>query len=303
MKVLIIGLGSIAKKHIEVLRLLRPQIEIYALRSRRSSVTENNIINLYDPVEIGCDFDFAIISNPTSLHYTTIETLAKIGLPLFIEKPVLASVINSDYLIDLINKRNIFTYVACNLRFHPAIEFLKSAINAKMPLEFTAYCGSYLPTWRPGLDYRYCYSAIKSFGGGVHLDLIHEIDYTIYLLGYPKNVQKYLKRKSSLEINTPDIAHYSFEYEHLSAFITLNYYRTDPRRTIECVWDDISWSIDLLKNEIVNSLNEIVYFDKFCVMDTYLKQMDYFINCLTQGHRPMNSIDEAIKIMKTYLDE
>ena len=303
MKVLIVGLGSIAKKHIKVLRNLDSNVEIFAFRSVNSKTNEDGVISIYNISEITEDFDFAIISNPSSLHYSTIKSLTTFGFPLFIEKPVLNSIKNADNLIKLVKDHSVKTYVACNLRFHPAIEFLKKVFETRKPLEYTAYCGSYLPSWRPEQDYRKSYSAIKDLGGGVHLDLIHEIDYTIYLLGQPTNVQHYLGRKSDLEINTPDIAHYVFEYENSSAFITLNYYRTDTKRTIECVWDDDTWTINLISSTIVNSKNEIVFKEDFQILDTYKKQMNYFLQCIQEDTETMNSIEEAIRILKTYLNE
>jgi predicted dehydrogenase len=303
MKVLIVGLGSIANKHIKVLRTLYSPVEIFAFRSRNSKNNEDGVISIYDISEITADFDFAIISNPSSLHYSTIESLITFGFPLFVEKPVLGSTKNADHLIKLIKDHSVKTYVACNLRFHPAIEFMKTVFETRKPLEYTAYCGSYLPEWRPEQDYRKSYSASKDLGGGVHLDLIHEIDYTIYLLGQPKNVLQYLGKKSDLEINTPDVAHYVFEYESSSAFITLNYYRTDTKRTIECVWKDDTWSVDLINNTIVNSKNEIVFKEDFQMLDTYKKQMKYFLQCIQENTEPMNNIEEAIRIMKTYLNE
>lgn len=303
MKVLVVGLGSIAKKHIKALHAINVSVEIYALRSRNGNGSEDGVFNIYDLSEITPDFDFAIISNPTSLHYATIEFLTCFGFPLFIEKPVLDSTRDAERLIRLIKSAKIKTYVACNLRFHPAIEFLKKALKTKTLLEFTAYCGSYLPTWHPDQDYRTSYSAIKELGGGVHLDLVHEIDYTIFLLGYPIGVQKYHSKKSSLEINTPDIAHYTFEYENMSAFITLNYYRRDAKRTMECVWEDDTWTVDLINNTIGNSKHELIFNEDYHIMDSYKKQMMYFLKCVHEDTEPMNNIEEAVRIMKTYLDE
>lgn len=303
MKVLVVGLGSIAKKHIKVLRTLDSTVEIYALRSENSKTIEDGVINIYDPSALAQDFDFAIISNPTSTHYSTIESLIPYGFPLFIEKPALDSTVNADQLVKLLKDQSVKTYVACNLRFHPAIEFLKRVFDTKKPLEYTAYCGSYLPAWRPEQDYKKSYSANKALGGGVHLDLIHEIDYTIFLLGQPVNIQHYLSKKSNLEINTPDIAHYTLEYENSSAFITLNYYRRDAKRTIECVWEDDTWTVDLINNTILDSKNGIVFKADYQVLDTYKTQMKYFLDCIQSDTEPMNNMEEAVGNMKTYLNE
>lgn len=303
MRVLIVGLGSIARKHIEALKKIDPDVELFAFRKQKPALEYDTVINLYRMEEIPDNIDFVIISNPTHLHYQTIQDFIPLGYPLFIEKPVLCSLENSSDLVEKIKHRCLKTYVACNLRFHPAICFLKKELRIRKPLEFNSYCGSYLPDWRPEQDYRKNYSASKELGGGVDLDLIHEIDFCYYLFGEPANMQKFASKKSRLEINSNDIAHYVLEYQNTSAFITLNYYRRDAKRNIECVWDDETWYIDLLRNKIVNHKNETVFEKEINNLKTYSLQMEYFINCLVNGIKPMNDFEEALITLQICLNE
>lgn len=303
MKVLIIGLGSIAKKHIIALRKLDSDLKLFALRSNRLASTEEGVKNIYSWIGVPKDLDFIIISNPTSLHAETILKSIYFNVPLFIEKPVLHSLVGSDNLIKKLKNEGIITYVACNLRFHPAITFLKREFSRNIPIEYSSYCGSYLPDWRPDTDYRIVYSAKKKLGGGVHLDLIHEIDYCYYLLGTPIKSYSYCRKKSSLEIDSIDVANYIFEYKNTSAFITLNYYRRDPKRRIECVWEDKTWFIDLLGNSIIDANGETVYSEPFDIMDTYTNQMKSFLGFIKNNKMPENNIEHGIETLKLALNE
>lgn len=303
MKILIIGLGSIAKKHVNVLRKLVSEASIFALRSSKSGNNVEGVQNIYSWSNVPDSIDFIIISNPTSIHAETILKCLDFEVPLFIEKPVLASLRRSEEIISKARSKGIMSYVACNLRFHPAIQLLKEEVMRKLPIEFNSYCGSYLPDWRANTDYRDVYSAHKKLGGGVHLDLIHEIDYCKYLLGSPNNHFSYLKKKSSLDIDSIDIAHYMFEYDKTSAFITLNYYRRDSKREIECIWEDKTWIIDLLKNSIKNGDGEIIYSEHLDEMYTYTSQMKYFIEHLENKKMPQNNIEEGVDTLKIVLDE
>jgi predicted dehydrogenase len=304
MNILIIGLGSIAKKHIAALRIINNDFKIYALRSNSNNDDEAGIENIFNLDDVNIFFDFAIISNPTHLHFEYIEKLAKKGINLLIEKPAIHSLDNYNILIKLINQEKIKTYVACNLRFHPCIIYLRNKIkkeNLKIN-EVNVYCGSYLPDWRPGKDFRSTYSSIASMGGGVHLDLIHELDYTIWLFGLPNESKSFLKSASSLNIDSVDYANYVLGYDTFTVNIILNYYRRKPKREIDIVLEKEILTIDLINNSIKNDQDDFLFQDNtFNVNETYINQIKYFINCLKNNETPMNSLPEAIEILKICL--
>ena len=62
MKVLIIGLGSIARKHINAIRIIEPNSVIYALRSSSPASLEDGVINIFSLDELSVTPNFIIIS-------------------------------------------------------------------------------------------------------------------------------------------------------------------------------------------------------------------------------------------------
>ncbi|MDE6340672.1 MAG: Gfo/Idh/MocA family oxidoreductase, partial [Muribaculaceae bacterium] len=219
MNILIVGLGSIAKKHIAAIRGLVPEASIFALRSSRYAEEIDGIVNLYSLENIGIGFDFAIISNPTSMHAETINELVGLKIPLFIEKPVFGELDHED-IIEKVNSAGVLNYVACNMRFLESVRFLHDYIKThpeKRVNEVNVYCGSYLPDWRPGIDYRKCYSAIPELGGGVNIDLIHEIDYIYWIFGRPEESIRICRNVSSLGIRADDYANYVLMYPEFAA--------------------------------------------------------------------------------------
>jgi predicted dehydrogenase len=305
MKILIVGLGSIGKKHVNAIKSFLPQAEIFALRSKRDVekyLDLTNISTLDEISSISCDF--AIISNPTSEHKKTIELLIGYGFPLFIEKPVYFS-LEIEELVNTIIGKGIQTYVACNLRFLECIKFIKEKqplIADKKLNEVNVYCGSYLPNWRPNVDFRKNYSAIAELGGGVHIDLIHEIDYLYWLFGMPKGVNRIFKSQSSLNIHSYDYANYVLDYDGFCASIVLNYYRRDPKRTLELVFEDETWNIDLLKNQITCK-NQTIFSSEQRIADTYQTQMEDFIHRLGEKSFTFNSISDAYNVLKICLEQ
>jgi predicted dehydrogenase len=302
MNILIIGLGSIGLKHVASIRqVLTTPHDLFALRSDKNCNKIEGIRNIFHVEEMKIIPDFIIISNPTSLHMQSIEECAKFKVPLFIEKPVFHTLAGADKIDASV--RGIPTYVACNLRFHPAIVFLKEhlSLNAQTINEVNIYCGSYLPEWRKEKELKKSYSVSEKMGGGVHLDLIHEVDYCCWLFGFPDQSDSLKRSASSLNIETPDYANYRMVYKGFTVSIILNYYRKDPKRSIEIVFDDDTWTIDLLACSIKNSMGEILFSYEFNMMQTYIEQMRYFINAIKNKESLMNNIKEAVRTLKVSL--
>lgn len=301
MKVLIIGLGSIARKHINALNSLYSDVEYFALRSKPSSDTVPGVKNIYSLSEINTALDFCIISNPTHLHLEAINLAVDLEIPLFIEKPSLMNLEGADVLLKKIKNKNIFTHIAFNLRFHPVLNYLKENIDPKTVLEAHVYCGSYLPDWRPNTDYRKVYSANKEMGGGVHLDLIHEIDYTTWLFGFPEDSTSIKRKVSNLEINSIDFANYQFLYSDKTVSISLNYYRRKPKRSIELVTDSGIIYADLMNQKIWNENEDLIFSSDSNILDTYTKQMEYFMHLISNGKTSFSTFENSLENLKICL--
>lgn len=304
MNILIIGLGSVAQKHIAAINKLIPETNIYALRSSKNSEEFHGVKNVYSFDELTVIPNFIIISNPTQFHEDAILKSIEIDCPLFIEKPVLSDSKNAQILLNKIKKHKTKTYIACNLRFHPSILFLKKYLSTNNSIinEVNIYCGSYLPDWRSGNDFRKGYSANKAMGGGVHLDLIHELDYCIWLFGKPNEIKSVKRNVSSLKIDAIDAASYHLFYDTFTANITLNYFRKDAKREIEIITEKETIKANLLECKVVHLPDNVILLDQpFEINETYTYQMKYFINHIKNNKQPMNDFSEAVEVLKIAL--
>lgn len=306
MKILIIGFGSIAKKHYQALLQIEPSIQAIALRSHANAEPIKNILSIYNAEEIKqyAPYDFVLISNPTYKHAETIELVLSLNCPLFIEKPLFHK-LEAGNVLNKISAQKITTYVACNLRFLDSLIYLKDVLLPKIIVnEVNVYCGSFLPEWRADIDYKAVYSAHSDKGGGVHLDLIHELDYIYWLFGKPMRVHSCKRSESTLDIDAIDYANYLLEYKKFAVNIVLNYFRKDKKRTIELVCSDETYTVDLFSNT-VSSAKDVLYKSKQALTDTYKKQLEYFIGKATSSSDKketiMNNIEEAFEVLKICL--
>lgn len=169
--------------------------------------------------------------------------------------------------------------------------------------EINAYCGSYLPEWRPNINFRDIYSVNPDMGGGVHIDLIHEVDYLYWLFGMPEKTKTVFRSRSSMRIKAYDYANYCLIYNSFCASVVLNYYRKDTKRTLELVFEDETWIVDLRKN-IIMSQDKIIFKSDQNMIDTYLDQMNYFVQLVkTNKKTSFNTIEDAYNVLKICLEK
>lgn len=311
MNVLIIGLGSIGRRHIKIINNLYPETDIYAYRNHKKEKKSDyeNIKYIYD-IEKAFSYkpDVAFITNPTSLHIDTALLAAEKGCNLFIEKPLSNNLDNIEKLINIVHKNDLITLMGCNMRFNPIILNIKKYVDKKLfgnVLSFNITCGSYLPEWRPWQDYTKSYSALNKLGGGVVLDLIHEIDYARWIFGDFTKLKSIIDKVSDLKIEAEDNAEIIVKTrKNIIGSIHLDYYRTVPQRKIEIVFRNGIIIGDLINNKLnllSREKNEVINFN-FNRNFMYEEQIKYFFYCVNNHKKTFNDIEEGYNVLKLALE-
>ncbi len=305
LEVCFVGVGSIAKRHIRNLKTICGKcgidFTIDALRHGTSSDRENEPYgfgNVYgDYSEITKVYDVVFITNPTAMHLETLEHLSEFGRHLFIEKP-LCSVGQLETARGLDLKKNAVYYVACPLRYNRVIQYIKRNINTEDILSVRSISSSYLPDWRPGTDYRETYSAHKSMGGGVSIDLIHEWDYLTYLLGEPKKINYMSGKISELELDSEDYAVYMADYGDKIVELHLDYFGRKTLREILVFTREETIIGDIAGNKLL-FLNSGKHMDFQEERDDYqIRELEHFLNMVEGKTENDSSIAHAVKVLE-----
>lgn len=317
MNVLVVGYGSIGKRHVDNLLKLRQIVQVIVCSNHHDSFQNHpekerlklvrSLEELSPMMSNGRQFDFAIIANETYKHIETANTLAESGINLFIEKPISESVTKAISLKKIAENNNIKIFVAYNFRFLGAIQYIKTQISSGVigSLYFAeSEVGQYLPSWRPLSDYRESYSARKEQGGGAALDLSHEIDYMRYLFGDPVSWKIMKSKVSELDIDSEDL--FKGIYRFSSGFLCsvhTDYIRHNKKRginivgskgTLEC--DFIKKYIKMQKNSGEISLIEDAHL--FDVDEPYRNELNHFIECIENDKTPQITLDDGIEVLK-----
>lgn len=302
-KIAFCGLGSIGSRHLRnMTQVLQERGDSYSVDWIASSdrpvpkefqdVIHNRF--LYQD-EIDSDYDIIFITNPTYLHFTTIEKYQWHTKNLFIEKPLYAddaaTIKNTD--------PNRTYYIACPIRYKQVIQYVKNYINPDDVLSAIAVSSSYLPEWRKGTDYRKGYSAIKSMGGGVSLDLIHELDYLYYLFGMPKEIYNIRGHVSPLELDSDDVSVYIAKLNKAIVQVYIDYIGRSDIRTLTLFCKEDTIQVDLLKNTIkyLRCGKNISFSEQ---RDDFQKnELRYFLDIIEGKVPNTNDMDRAYQTLKS----
>ncbi len=242
MNCLVIGYGSIGSRHATVLADTFDNIFLVCQREVKGFDVFPDIRSAVESRPV----HYTVISNKTSDHYSAFMALVQSGYegPILIEKPLFEKM----YPFRVPGNP---VFVGYHLRFHPIIEKIRQiALNNRL-YSMHVYCGQYLPDWRPG-DYRDCYSARKSQGGGVLMDLSHELDYINWITGGWSGVAAMGGQVSQLEIDSEDLFGMLLETENCPLVsCQVNYLDLDARREIILNGENLALKADLISGTLV----------------------------------------------------
>lgn len=208
-RLLIAGLGSIGRRHLRLLREILPNADIRVLR--QSSVEENifGVNGCFNQIGDAVAFSpqLAIISNPAPFHLDTANALVNVGAHLLVEKPISTSTKNVEQLIRVCDDKSLVLQVGYNLRFLDTLQKLRQEVQQAAIGEIYAIhhdTGQYLPDWRPGAEYQNSVSARADLGGGVLLELSHELDMLRWVFGDVSWMSGWVGRLGPLELDVED---------------------------------------------------------------------------------------------------
>jgi len=317
MKILIVGAGSIGKRHLNNLIFIGIKtsdlVVVETRKDRQEEVESLNITNIYVSIENAIkehNIFAAIICSPTSMHIDHAIQLAKNNVHLMIEKPLSNNLDNCPELQKIVSDNDIIVMIAYVFRFSPLTQKVKKLIEDNAigkVLYVRGEFSEYLPDWHPWEDYRSYYMAKKSEGGGSILDQSHIMDLIHYLFGGFKSVNAFNSKLSSLEIEADDIAEMIVQLNSgVLASIHTDIIGRKHKKYLEIKgengnihWDHYANSVSLFSSK--NDSTEI--FDDFGkdFNDVYIYELNHFINCCKKIEKPIANLQDGVDTMKLIL--
>ena len=288
MHVLVIGLGSIGKRHAANIQQLGHTIYIVSSKDKMPEAF-GEVVHFQSPGQalLAQQYDAAIICTPTTNHDTALISLLQRKVPLiYVEKPLSHSLENTGEIRRLANSYNNKLVVGFDLHFDPGMVYLKEQLAAHVigkVVSVNAFVGQHLAQWRPYEDYRNGMSAKVATGGGVLLDLIHEFEYLYRLFGRVTRIAANITNTGTLQIETEESADVLLSFESgVSAVVHLDYLQPVLKRycIITGTKGTITWNLaDKTVDVVSNGAAPVIFsYKDFDRNDRFVDAMRSFLS-------------------------
>jgi len=164
MRVIVIGAGSIGSSHHENLQSIVASSRLISSREE----------GLGGALVAMADAEAVVVATATDIRLPLIEAAALRGLPIYVEKPLAFRPGDVEVIAEVaapVADRSMLGYM---LRYHPAVRAL-AAEDLSDTFQFAVTIGHDVTQWRANWGFSKSYAA-RADGGGVLLDLCHELD-------------------------------------------------------------------------------------------------------------------------------
>jgi predicted dehydrogenase len=314
MKILIVGFGSIGRRHFRNLLHLGVHDFVF-LRSGRSTLPDDEIADF--PVETNIKSalahqpDAVVISTPTALHLDVAIPAAENGCHLFIEKPISHTMDRVDLLEKIVDQNHIRVLVGFHYRFHPGLQKVKDLITDQIvgrSLSVRVHWGEYLPNWHPWEDYRTGYSARSDLGGGVILTLCHPLDYLRWMLGEVEAVWAFSDQLSDLALKVEDTAEIGLRFQNrVVGSVHLDYSQRPSSHRLEIIgthgtiqWENTKNSIRYFSVEADSWIEEATA-KPIERNDIFLEEMRHFLAVIQGKEQSICSLQDGTSALQLAL--
>jgi len=233
MKVLIIGFGSIGKRHADNARALGHQVASWDIKTCHTSLDKYVHLMSQAPTH-------AVICTYVDSHFDYARKCLQYGMHVLVEKPLCETAHNGEVLATIAQTMGKRVVVGYQMRFLPAIQQLKTKIDDKgLPIHGSIVYSYDIHKWRRPGQPSYTQRA------GVLREVSHEFDYLLYVFS------NYRSRNHQMQVRGGVLSHISswgettecsasilFECGGCPVQVTLDYVSPVYERRFKFVWED-----------------------------------------------------------------
>lgn len=288
MRILLVSLGSIGRRHLANLRQLEPDAEVCILRRAIDPALDEKQVTTLEAA-LAFAPDAALICSPAPQHVAVATALAARGIALFIEKPLSHDTAGVAELLSLAREKCAPLMVGYCLRFFAPLRALREQVLAGKIgrlLHIHAEVGQHLADWRPGSDYRTSVTAQRALGGGALLELSHEIDTALWFGGEVESVTAQIGTLGDLSLDVEDTADLQLRFRNgILGTIHLDLLQRPLRRLCRLIGTEGTLTLDLLAAPADRNA-------------MYLEELRHFLDCTRTHQQPSITGEDGLRVLE-----
>jgi len=310
MKVLILGLGSIGRRHAHCF-LAVGAAAVAGFdpdEKRRAQFVQETAGAAFATEAQGLAWnpDLVVVASPNSFHIQQAQIAVASGKALLIEKPLGTDLARARELDRAIEKAGIYAHVGSNWKFHPALQVMKAWISEGRlgtVAGVQALAGQWLPDWHPWEDYRQLYAARTDLGGGAIFDT-HELDYMTWLIGPVAEICGFKACTGALDISTEDVAACVLRFRSGALGVLMaDYIQRVAQRRYHVVGSEGTLDWDHFDGHVVLHVSGKRAAERLDVRlkdinDMYVSQARRILTDLRTGGRPETPVSAMLRVLE-----
>lgn len=320
-KVLVIGLGSMGKRRIRLLKKMNKKMEIWGVDARQERCAEAEQLydiftswNLEDVLVRQMDCAF-VCTSPLE-HAELVAKCLGIGLHVFSEINLVADGYDSN--IALAREKGVILFLSSTFLYRDEISYIKKEVmNAQSVITYSYHVGQYLPDWHPWESYTEYFVGNDRTNGCREIMAI-EFPWLYEIFG--EIVSYDVKKNKKTKLSTSYNDSYLLLLEHESGTqgaVLLDVVSRKAVRNLEIFGEDLylSWDgtpnglkkldIDACEERSISLYSSIDARDeyaKYIIEDAYMNEIEEFFTCIEKGENTNYGFEEDKVILKL-LDE
>lgn len=303
MKLLVIGLGSMGKRRVRLLKEYDSNIEIMGLdkqEKRRKEAEELYGIKTYDNLDKinFLEIDGALLCSSPLTHAELILNLNSKGIyNIFTELNLSTNLY--DEIIEIEKEKKGILFLSSTLLYRKEIQFFKNIVsNDKGKKNYIYHVGQYLPDWHPWENYTDFFIGKKETNGCREIMAI-QLPWIIDIFGEVEKFFYFKDKITGLNIDYNDIYHIILKHKN-GTIGTLQFDVVSREATtyLEIIsennhikWNGTPESLNIFdlndkkikKIETYNQVDRKNGYSKLIIEDMYLEEISAFVSSIKEN--------------------
>jgi predicted dehydrogenase len=309
--ILIIGSGSVGKRHARNLAALGCRISCVDPRAerRRELAAETPVVGAHESAEVALrarGLDAVVVASPTAYHPADTIAALEAKLPVLLEKPVAKSATEARAMLAAEQRAGVPVLLGYTWRWWPPLKRVRELLDAKAignvrHVQF--HMSAHLADWHPWEPYQEFFMASAVQGGGALLDESHWIDLMVWLFGDPKELIGRVEKISDLEIDADDNVDVLAIFQNgLRVSLHLDLYGRPHEKFIRFIGESgtLMWSADPNRIAIGRESAQVWKEETFTCErnDMFVAVAKEFLDVIARRTKPSCTLAQGVGVME-----